>query len=106
MRLLVGWSREGASPRGRRNRRSAKASGIANGCISAWAEEPRQCVTLPWHEQVHLRVGGGTIGHRVDVTTSGGASPRGRRNRNGAASSVTRERCISAWAEEPLGWKV
>ncbi len=91
----------GASPRGRRNRRSMPFGGRSAGCISAWAEEP----TLPFYDaligEVHLRVGGGTPMTGEARRLSCGASPRGRRNRRERHASHRARRCISAWAEEP-----
>ncbi len=91
----------GASPRGRRNPRATRARAPADGCISAWAEEPSTPPTSLSPIAVHLRVGGGTSRRERKNDHGRGASPRGRRNPLFIAAYYARPRCISAWAEEP-----
>ncbi len=53
--------REGASPRGRRNRIPRGQADQLRRCISAWAEEPKRGRSRIARFPVHLRVGGGTV---------------------------------------------
>ncbi len=91
----------GASPRGRRNPRPRDRDGPADGCISAWAEEPQRRIHVTATPAVHLRVGGGTVHARLERRRARGASPRGRRNPGLPSADDRRLGCISAWAEEP-----
>ncbi len=91
----------GASPRGRRNLIVSDKHVLAEGRISAWAEEPALSSPLGGAMAAHLRVGGGTAMASATSPACRGASPRGRRNLvSGKAAKLKRGR-ISAWAEEP-----
>ncbi len=91
----------GASPRGRRNPGAGVHLPLADGRISAWAEEPTSRSTRSPTRRAHLRVGGGTATEPVRVICGGGASPRGRRNLLVCRALEMGQRRISAWAEEP-----
>ncbi len=93
---------DGASPRGRRNHGQEVVGPACHRCISAWAEEPARLDRWRARAAVHLRVGGGTSAELSVAARYAGASPRGRRNRSRGADAAELERCISAWAEEPL----
>ncbi len=92
---------EGASPRGRRNQGRRRRAAGERGCISAWAEEPRQQRRGLDPRRVHLRVGGGTDDTASLSASTWGASPRGRRNPSYRSVIACLAGCISAWAEEP-----
>ncbi len=98
----AGIYRSGASPRGRRNPPRRRLDASSRRCISAWAEEPSVGWSRKDDRRVHLRVGGGTSPSLCQPATRRGASPRGRRNRLVDRIGTLDERCISAWAEEPV----
>ena len=92
---------KGRSPRGRRSHRKVTEDKIAEGSISAWAEEPVGHHARPAARRVDLRVGGGARTDRAGSRALGGRSPRGRRSRYDQESGANEHGSISAWAEEP-----
>ena len=92
----------GASPRERRNHFSSYTATKNRGRISARAEEPAGLDSTKRLCKAHLRASGGTSLMSTSRSTTGGASPRERRNHE-----MTRWQCegrgrISARAEEPM----
>ena len=100
-RLCLTRSKEGRSPRGRRNLVGRLERHDERGSISAWAEEPWRRMLRQRSRRVDLRVGGGTESPRSDHFSSQGRSPRGRRNPSVLTSGTAFQGSISAWAEEP-----
>ncbi len=94
-------SRPGASPRGRRSLDPEEAQPPHRRRISAWAEEPTFATQSRRGARAHLRVGGGAGANQKTVYQAEGASPRGRRSREGAHDPAGALGRISAWAEEP-----
>jgi len=91
----------GPSPRGRGNLITLGLGSIFNRTIPAWAGEPWPSLPFPTPPTDHPRVGGGTLREARRSAGRPGPSPRGRGNRNGAATAGDRVRTIPAWAGEP-----
>ena len=91
----------GASPRERRNRVEKMDIVLANGRISARAEEPPDGSGPPSCSGAHLRASGGTMTRPRASPTMRGASPRERRNQEIVEALFRATGRISARAEEP-----
>ena len=98
---VAAQAHRGLSPRVRGNLIPPDPDAKTAGSIPACAGEPSSASVLGVTTRVYPRVCGGTRGKARFHDTSGGLSPRVRRNLSSSVASPANRRSIPACAEEP-----